>query len=127
MSKWMKVDPATLKVGDEVRMVDAFSMFQISGKTSPSKSEYVSAVSTSQRHPNAALGTSANRRRRSRQYVPMNRPLDRSSGWIERVGSSTDTPSFTNALLPPCLRRWRSALGWGLTSPNLATPSPNFA
>ena len=37
MSKWMKVDPATLKVGDEVRMVDAFSMFQISGKTSPSK------------------------------------------------------------------------------------------
>jgi hypothetical protein len=33
----MKVDPATLKVGDEVRMVDAFSMFQISGKTSPSK------------------------------------------------------------------------------------------
>ena len=35
--KWMKVDPATLKVGDEVRMVDAFSMFQISGKTSPSK------------------------------------------------------------------------------------------
>ena len=37
MSKWMKVDPATLKVGDEVRWVDAFSMFQISGKTSPSK------------------------------------------------------------------------------------------
>ena len=37
VSKWMKVDPATLKVGDEVRMVDAFSMFQISGKTSPSK------------------------------------------------------------------------------------------
>jgi hypothetical protein len=37
MSKWIKVDPATLKVGDEVRMVDAFSMFQISGKTSPSK------------------------------------------------------------------------------------------
>ena len=35
--KWMKVDPTTLKVGDEVRMVDAFSMFQISGKTSPSK------------------------------------------------------------------------------------------
>lgn len=37
MSKWIKTDPATLKVGDEVRMVDAFSMFQISGKTSPSK------------------------------------------------------------------------------------------
>ena len=37
MSKWMKVDPATLKVGDEVRMVDAFSMFQISGEACPSK------------------------------------------------------------------------------------------
>jgi len=37
MGKWIKTDPATLKVGDEVRMVDAFSMFQISGKTSPSK------------------------------------------------------------------------------------------
>jgi len=35
--KWMKVDPATLKVGDEVRMVDAFSMFQISGEACPSK------------------------------------------------------------------------------------------
>ena len=37
MSKWIKTDPATLKVGDEVRMVDAFSMFQISGKAIPSK------------------------------------------------------------------------------------------
>ena len=35
--KWQKINPAELKVGDEVRMVDAFSMFQISGKTSPSK------------------------------------------------------------------------------------------
>lgn len=35
--KWQKVDPTALKAGDEVRMVDAFSMFQISGKTSPSK------------------------------------------------------------------------------------------
>lgn len=37
MSKWIKADPDDIKVGDEVRMVDAFSMFQISGKTSPSK------------------------------------------------------------------------------------------
>lgn len=37
MSKWEPIDPADIKVGDKVRMVDAFSMFQISGKTSPSK------------------------------------------------------------------------------------------
>ena len=37
MSKWQKIDPDQIKVGDRVKCVDAFSMFQISGKTSPSK------------------------------------------------------------------------------------------